>query len=72
MDSSTTSSDAWSSVLQQRHKQAPGLSRWLAQLLGRTHQNVVVVALANKLVRMAWAVLCKNERYCAPVLAGTT
>ncbi len=60
------------SVLQQRHKQAPGLSHWLAQLLGRTHQNVVIVALANKLVRMAWAVLCKNERYRAPVLAVTT
>jgi transposase len=57
------------SVLQQRHKQAPGLSTWLAQLLGRTHQNVVVVALANKLVRMAWAVLCKNQRYRTPVLA---
>src|SRR6202161_3256571 len=60
------------SVLQQRHKQAPGLSSWLAQLLGRTHQNVVVVALANKLVRMAWAVLCKNQRYRAPVFAVTT
>jgi transposase len=60
------------SVLQQRHKQAPGLSRWLAQLLARTHQNVVVVALANKLVRMAWAVLCKNERYRAPVFVATT
>jgi transposase len=41
------------SVVQQRHKQAPGLSRWLAQLLARAHQNVAVVALANKLVRMA-------------------
>jgi hypothetical protein len=49
-----------------------GLSVWLAQLLGRTHQNVVVVALANKLVRMAWVVLCKNERYRAPVFAVTT
>jgi transposase len=60
------------SVLQQRHKQAPGLSEWLAQLLLRAHQNVVIVALANKLVRMAWAVLCKNERYRAPVLAVAT
>ena len=60
------------SVLQQRHKQAPGLSAWLAQLLARTHQNVVVVALANKLVRMAWAVLCKNESYRAPDLAVST
>jgi transposase len=57
------------SVLQQRHKQAPALSSWIAQLLKRTHQNVVVVALANKLVRMAWAVLCKNQRYPTPVLA---
>jgi transposase len=57
------------SVVQQRHKQAPGLSSWLAQLLERAHQNVVVVALANKLVRMAWAVLCKNESYRAPALA---
>ena len=60
------------SVLQQRDKQAPGLSQWLAQLLARSHQNVVVVALANKLVRIAWAVLCKNECYRAPILAGTT
>ena len=58
------------SVLRQRHKQVPGLSIWLAQLLGRTHQNVVTVALANKMVRMAWAVLYKNEPYRAPVLAA--
>jgi transposase len=60
------------SVLQQRDKQAPALREWLAQLLGRTHQNVVVVALANKLVRIAWAVLRKNENYRAPVLAVST
>jgi len=59
------------SVLQHREKQVPALSRWLAGLLGRTHQNVVIVALANKLVRMAWAVLCKNECYRAPVLPAT-
>jgi hypothetical protein len=41
---------------------------WLAQLLGHTpHQNVVIVALANKLIRIAWAVLCKNETYRIPV-----
>ena len=60
------------SVLQQRDKQAPGLSLWLAQLLACKHQNVVVVALANKMVRIAWAVLCKNESYRAPVLAVST
>jgi transposase len=55
-------------VMQYRGKQAPGLSCWLNQLMARTHQNVAIVALANKLIRMAWAVLCKNEMYRTPVL----
>jgi hypothetical protein len=44
-----------------RTKQAPGLSVWLSQRMTRTHQHVAVVALANKLLRMAWAVLCKKR-----------
>jgi hypothetical protein len=32
----------------------------------------VVVAFANKLVRIAWAALCKNENDRALVLAATT
>ncbi len=56
-------------VMQQRTKQSSGLSRWLAQLTSRTHRNVAGVALANKLARMAWAVLAKNEPYRPPVLA---
>ena len=57
-------------VMQYRSKQAPGLSAWLSQLMARTHQNVAVVALANKLIRMAWGVLCKNEIYRVPALAA--
>jgi transposase len=55
-------------VLQQSAKQSSGLSAWLAQLTARAHHNVVAVALANKLARMAWAVLAKNESYRPPVL----
>jgi transposase len=57
-------------VLQQSAKQSSGLSAWLAQLTSRTHRNVAGVALANKLARMAWAVLAKNENIgpqCWPV-----
>jgi transposase len=57
-------------VLQFREKQSSGLRNWLAQLTSRTHYNVVGVALANKLARMAWAVLAKREVYRPPVLAG--
>jgi transposase len=44
----------------------------LAQLTARTHQNVAIVALANKLARMAWAVLAQNEVYRPPILADNT
>lgn len=37
------------------------LGAWLQHLLARAHPNVVVVALAAKLARIAWAVL-RNER----------
>ena len=37
--------------------------RWLDGPEGRAHHNVVVVALANKLARIAWAVLTKKEPY---------
>ena len=57
-------------VLQQSAKQSSGLSAWLAQLTSRTHRNVAAVALANKLARMAWAVLAKNEPYRPPMLAA--
>jgi transposase len=60
-------------VMLPRTKQSPGLSTWLAQLTARMHPNIVIVALANKLARMAWAVLAKEEVYRPPALAhGTT
>jgi transposase len=39
------------------------LGEWLRALMGRTHKNVVVVALANKLARIAWAVLRREEDF---------
>lgn len=36
---------------------------WLSALESRLHPNKVTVAVANKLVRMSWAVLRKGERY---------
>jgi transposase len=55
-------------VMQHKTKQSSGLTAWLAQLTARTHHNIAIVALANKLARMAWAVLAKNEAYRPPLV----
>jgi transposase len=39
------------------------LGRWAKALLKRAHRNVAVVAFANKLARIAWAVLRRGERF---------
>jgi transposase len=36
---------------------------WLGRLLERRSTKVAAIALANKLARMAWAMMAKNERY---------
>src|SRR6187200_2266482 len=41
------------------------LGRWAKNLLSRVHQNVAVVALANKLARICWAVLRSGEKFAA-------
>jgi transposase len=41
------------------------LGRWVKALLARAHRNVATVALANKLARIAWAVLARDRRYVA-------
>ena len=40
---------------------------WLTALLARRPTKVVAIALANKLARMAWAMMVKGERYKQPV-----
>lgn len=39
------------------------ISKWLRNLSRRAHKNVVVVALANKLARIVWAVLRQGAVY---------
>ena len=40
---------------------------WLTALLTRRPTKVAAIALANKLARMAWAMMAKGERYKEPV-----
>jgi transposase len=45
----------------------PDKNPWLIQLLARRPAKVVAVALANKMARIAWAVLVRGGTYRAPV-----
>ncbi|MBC7635221.1 MAG: hypothetical protein H7251_06425 [Acetobacteraceae bacterium] len=39
------------------NRESHALGRWLNALEARTHRNKAVVALANKLTRIVWAIL---------------
>jgi transposase len=53
---------ARSVVAQAKHKE-DRLSRWVTGLAERRHPNVAAVALANKTVRMAWAMMNHDADY---------
>ncbi|MGI9332166.1 MAG: IS110 family transposase [Gammaproteobacteria bacterium] len=46
------------------------LSQWALRVRERRGANIAAVALANKLARITWAVLARDERYCAHKLRG--
>jgi transposase len=53
---------ARSVVSQCKHKE-DRLSRWMTELAVRRHPNIAAVALANKTVRMAWAMMRSGSDY---------
>lgn len=46
------------------------LGAWLQTMLTRAHPNVVVVALAAKLARIAWALLRQEKEFDRQVLVA--
>jgi transposase len=48
------------------------IGEWLRALLTRAHFNTVVVALANKLARIAWAVLRSGRSFEKPAPASSS
>jgi len=52
------------SVLQTINTKQDPKSRWLQQLVARSGKNKAAVALANKTVRHAWAILRLGDDYC--------
>jgi len=50
-------------LIRYKRKTIPGGLAWVSALLVKKPVRLVTVALANKMARIAWAVLCRNEVY---------
>lgn len=53
----------------QHAKRHPEKQLWITRLLARKPAKVVAIAVANKMARVAWALMSKGGSYRAPVLA---
>jgi len=51
-------------VVRQAIIKPPAPTSWLAQMLARKPRMLVITALANKIARVAWALLAKGGVYC--------
>lgn len=53
-----------------RHAERFGTRKpWLLKLLARRHPRIAAIALANKIGRIAWALMTSGERYREPAVA---
>ncbi|SHM67123.1 Transposase [Roseovarius pacificus] len=58
------------SVLHLVRDRTSPIAAWADALKERAHANVAAVAMANKMARIAWAVLTKGERYRPNAMSG--
>ncbi|BBE09379.1 Transposase [Mycoavidus cysteinexigens] len=56
------------SIMKNADKRVDQLSHWIQMMLTRRHSNVVACALANKLARIAWAVVARHKVFEEKVL----
>jgi len=63
MVSTTVAAAGAQSVPRLANRSRLGFRAWLDGLDARAHPNVVAIALANKLARIAWAVLTRDQAY---------
>jgi transposase len=54
---------AWVTLIRQKNWERHGLKRWIEAARKRLHHNVLAIALANKLARIAWSVLAHGRGF---------
>lgn len=53
-------------VVTHAHRKTDAYSRWVTQLVARVGKHKAYVAVANRIVRVAWALLYRGEHYRQP------
>jgi transposase len=60
---------AWVALIKPNSWQRHGLKSWIEAARKRLHHNVLAIALANKLARIAWSVLARGRSFEASKLS---
>jgi len=63
---------AWVVLVKRKSRECLGLDRWLEAAKKRLHHNVLAIALANKLARIAWSVLAHGRAFAVGNIAEAT
>ena len=63
---------AWVVLIKPKSWQRHGLKPWIEAAKKRLHRNVLAIALANKLARIAWSVLARGPGFEASTINDTT
>ena len=64
---------AWVVLIKPKSWERQGLKHWIEAAKKRLHRNVLAIALANKLARIAWSVLARGRSFEArPAMASAT
>jgi transposase len=62
---------AWVVLIKPKTWQRHGLKPWIEAAKKRLHRNVLAIALANKLARIAWSVLARGRGFEASTINDT-
>jgi transposase len=62
---------AWVVLIKPKSWQRHGLKPWIEAAKKRLHRNVLAIALANKLARIAWSVLARGRGFEASTINDT-
>ena len=61
---------AWVVLIKPKSWERYGLKPWIEAAKRRLHHNVLAIALANKLARIAWSVLARDRGFEARLIAS--